>query len=88
MSWSITYVGKAENIVKALNDYSGKVAGQTKLEFDDALPHLVGILNQNFSEGGAELLSLTASGSGWAADGKQVSRNLQVKLERLYGVVV
>lgn len=83
MSWSISLVGKPENIVKALEEESPKLTGQCKLEYDEALPHLVGLVKQNFQNDPASRLldmELEASGSGWAKGDTQVSRTCTAKI--------
>ena len=67
MSWSITLIGKPENIVAALKEQSEKLSGMSKTEFDDALPHLVGLVEQNFNTTttAGPVINLTASGHGY-----------------------
>jgi hypothetical protein len=84
MSWSIQFIGKPENIAKALEDYSGKLSGQSKVEYDSALPHLVGLVKENFGEN-PPLLKLEASGHGSVVNGEQKQRNLTVNLLSFYG---
>lgn len=67
MSWSIALIGKPENVVKALHQESEKLSGQSKIEFDDAKPHLIGLVEQNFNSNHPDsvpVIKLTASGSG------------------------
>lgn len=85
MSWSVSFVGKPENIVAALGFESAKLTGQCKVEFDDALPALVALVRQNFQnrEGPgyyAPTITLEASGSGTAENDKQMNRSCQVKI--------
>jgi hypothetical protein len=87
MSWSITLIGKPENIATALTAQSEKFDGQTKIEFDAALPHLVGLVSQNFANI-TPVLKLEASGHGYATNGEQVQRTCLVKIESLYGQLV
>lgn len=87
MSWSVTFIGKVENVVAALEEQSKKMEGQSKVEFDSVLPHLVGIAKENFGMDNP-LLKVTASGHGYAADGKQVNRQCVVNVERVYGMLV
>lgn len=66
MSWSVTFIGKTDNIVKALEEQSTKFEGQSKTEFDAALPHLIGLVKQNYViNGDSPVLHLTASGHGY-----------------------
>jgi len=86
MSWSINAIGKPENIVKALEAESTKMTGQSKVEYDDALPHLVGLVKQNFLGPDSEppLIEVNANGSGYAKDGQQVTRDCAVTIKRHY----
>lgn len=81
MSWSIYLVGKPENVVKALEEESAKMTGQSKLEYDEALPHLVGLVKQNFHPASSlQAIDLEANGSGYAKGDTQMSRNCSVKI--------
>jgi hypothetical protein len=84
MSWSIQFIGKPEKVIEALNANSEKMSGESKAEFDSALPHLVGLVNENF--GYDYLVNLTASGHGQT--GEKPSRQLTAKVELIYGVIV
>lgn len=87
MSWSVLLVGKPDNIVAALEFESGKLTGNCKEEFDGALPGLILLVRQNFQDRvgpgyGPPTLTLEASGSGTAENGKHMNRECQVKLGR------
>jgi hypothetical protein len=87
MSWSVNYIGTPEKITAALNEQSTTLTGQSKIEFDAALPNLVGLLASNFTPPGVapQLVKLDASGSGSAqTDGTQTSRTCQVTLTPFY----
>lgn len=95
MSWSINLIGKPANIVAALEEESGKLTGQSKVEFDDALPHIVSLVKQNFAneEPYVEpVLMIEASGHGSAkSDDKgtrQVQRQCSVKIQHHYMRIV
>lgn len=90
MSWSIGLIGTAPKVVQALKEQSEKFDGQTKIEYDDALPHLIGIVEQNFeSSGNSEVLvKVTANGHGYAVGGEQKQRYLAVNIERFYGQII
>ncbi len=91
MSWSIAMIGTAAGIEKALNERSAKETGQCKVEFDAALPHLLGLVKENFNnqEGGqAPLIEVEASGSGYCKDGNQVQRSCTAKVTAKYGTFV
>jgi hypothetical protein len=64
MSWSLTLIGKTDNIVKALKEQSDKLSGGSKVEFDAALPHLVGLVEQNFNATDNPVMQIQASGHG------------------------
>jgi hypothetical protein len=87
MSWHVSFIGTPERVVKALEDNSQRLDGQSKLEYDSASPHLVGIVRENFGEEGV-LLKVTASGSGYSVNGDQKSRSCVTSIERIYGLLV
>lgn len=90
MSWSVNYIGTTTKVAEALKTQSEKMDGQSKIEFDDALPHLVALVQQNFEpEGGVEpVIKFAASGHGYAVDGAQKQRYFVVSLERIYGALL
>jgi hypothetical protein len=86
MSWSVSCIGKPEKISQALKDYSNTVTGQSKEEYDKALPHLVGLVEQNFHKSNDSLLiNFSASGSGYVNGGELISSSCQIKIEQMYG---
>lgn len=90
MSWSINFIGTAAKVAEALTSQSEKLDGQSKVEYDDALPAMVTLVKQNFEpEGSPEpMVKITASGHGYATNGEQKQRYFVVSLERVYGVLV
>ena|SRR5258705_9473460 len=94
MSWSITLIGKPEDISNALDEKNTKLDAQSKLEFDDALPHMKALLLQNFDKRpgvgytSPQIMKLTASGSGYTVDGEQRQRSFSANIETLYGQFV
>lgn len=66
MSWSVTFIGKPENVSKALKEHSTKIDGQSKEEYDAALPHLEALVSQNFNakEEYSPIVKIVASGHG------------------------
>lgn len=91
MSWSVNLIGKPAAVAAALEEESGRLTDQSKVEFDAAKPHLVALVLENFAnaEGYTEpIVQLEASGHGYARETEQVQRNLQVKLTPLYGKLV
>lgn len=87
MSWSINFIGKPENVVNALNEHSTKLDGQSKAEYDKALPHMVGLVEQNFGNDNP-MVKIAASGHGLSQDGKQTQNYLACNIERIYGILV
>lgn len=90
MSWSVSMVGEPAGIELELVAESARQSGQCKVEFDAALPHLIGLVRENYrveSEhsqwAGTPVLSLVASGSGIEKGGTQVSRSCSVKIEQI-----
>jgi hypothetical protein len=94
MSWSVSYIGTPQKVAEALYDESRKLSGQSKVEFDAALPNLACLVGQNFTdeENGKDppIVKLTASGHGSATGipgstaSKQIDRNCVVSLERIW----
>ena len=87
MSWSLTLIGKPENVVAALEARSAKMEGQTKIEFDSALPHMAALVKENFGTDNP-VVKLVANGYGYANGGEQVQRNLAISIERIYAELV
>jgi len=85
MSWSINLIGNPENVVKALEHHSTVIDGQSKEEFDSALPHFIGLLKQNY---GSYPVTINFQASGHGYDASEPFRQCQVKMELLYGILV
>lgn len=66
MSWSVIFIGKPENVSKALKEHSSKIDGYSKVEYDEALPHLEALVSQNFNTQYPDSLvvKIVASGHG------------------------
>ena len=95
MSWSISFLGRPEQVAQAIESYSDKLDGQSKVEYDDAKLHLAALVRQNFGDVlGISMLRIDASGYGQAKqvnEGqplRQVQRYLTLKIENLYATVV
>lgn len=89
MSWSIQLFGKASKIAAALDAHSEKLTGESRVEYDAAKPHLIGIVQQNFTSNETEaLLAVTASGHGTNFGNDKKDRVLAVKVERVYGEIL
>lgn len=90
MSWSVAIVGSPDRVVEALKGHSETLKTQCKVEFDDALPHLIGLVQQAFNrtpEAKPVGVKLSASGSGYGVGADQRDRSITVSLETLYGFV-
>lgn len=90
MSWNVTFIGDPINVVKALEENSAKLDGAFKVEYDAALPHLVGLVKENFNNNGiGVIVKVTASGHGFkGTDGIDQYRQCTASVEQLYGVLV
>lgn len=88
MSWSIVFTGTPEEIVKSLDEHSGKISGQSLVEYDAAKPHMTALVAENFAKEGSgynpPTLILEASGHGSSRDGEQLSRFVSVRLAQHY----
>ena len=80
MSYSITVVGKAEAIKRRLQKHSTELSGQSKAEFDDVLPALETILDQNV---GNYCLRLDANGHASFTDGKKIYGQCAVSVSNI-----
>jgi hypothetical protein len=87
MSWSVTFIGKPENVATALEQQSEKMDGQSKVEYDAALPHFVALVKENFGAN-APIVKIAASGHGYAEGGEQKNRQCAVNIELIYGAIV
>lgn len=85
MSWSICFIGSPESIVGAMQKESENknITGQSKIEYNAALPYLVGLVRENFNTNPdvKVALKITASGYGYAQDGKDIYRTCSVTIE-------
>jgi hypothetical protein len=90
MSWSVSLLGTADRIAETLETYGVNMLGQSKVEYEAAKPHLIGLVKQNFvSQGQATLLDLEASGSGSVdAEGHVTTRSCTVKMTPQYKKLV
>lgn len=64
MSWSINLIGSPENVGKALEANSGNLSGQSKVEYDAALPHIKALVEQNVNNSYPIAIKVDASGHG------------------------
>lgn len=89
MSWSISFIGRPEKVVEALEGYVAKsgISGPSAEEYEKALPLMVGIVQQNFGNEG-ELVQVSASGSGTYVGGEPKNSRCNVKIDNIWGVLV
>lgn len=88
MSWSIRFIGTTTKVVEALKANSEKLTGTSKQEYENALPHLIGLVEQNFDDAREAVVDISANGHGYAVDGTLKQSNCGVKIERLYAEVL
>jgi len=88
MSWSIGFIGTATKVVEALKEEANNLSGASKLEYEAALPYLIGIVEQNFDNNIEAIVKLQASGHGYFIDGKQSQNTLSIALDRFYGKIL
>lgn len=87
MSYSVSFVGSADKVVDLLTDYSNKTSGQSKIEYDSALPHILAIVKLN-SPGITESIAavkVSAYGHSTTNGEEVVSSSCSVTVERIYG---
>lgn len=65
MSWSAYYIGTPDKLVEALTKQSEGLIGNSKTEFDAALPHIIGLIQQNKGKDKQPILDIRANGSAW-----------------------
>lgn len=81
MSWSVSYVGSAAGVSKALDEYAETLSGQSKDEFLEAKPHLQGLLSQCVKQN----VRLNANGHATFQNGDKTYGSCAVTLESFYG---
>lgn len=78
MSWSVNAIGKPEDVVTYLEAQSEKQSGQCKVEYDAALPHLIGLVRENFSVDNPNLrIKLSANGHGGTRVDSETKQTVQ-----------
>lgn len=87
MSYSVTFFGKPEKVVEALESYSEKLSGPSKDEYDKALPNITGLVKQNFGTE-SQLLKVSANGHGTFQNGEPTQSYCAVNIETVYGLLV
>jgi len=92
MSWSICIIGTPEKVAVEIFNQGHKFEGQSKIEYNDAAPHVAALVQQNFAsimEPGyvVPIVKIQASGSGYARDGDQINRSISVSIDNYYGTL-
>jgi hypothetical protein len=84
MRWSVSFSGTPAEVLAAIAKHSDTLTGQSKVAYDEARPHLVGLVRQNFvkeHEGAEPTLVLSAYGGGSTSNGVEVQRSCSVSLK-------
>jgi len=75
MSWTIGFIGTPDKVVGAMETETQKYSGLSKEEYEQALPHLVALVKQNFNKEGGDykqpIIKINASGSGYTVNGRR-----------------
>lgn len=85
MSWSVNVTGSPENVGNALRDHSATLSGQSKQEYDEVLPHLLALVQQNVPGPYEIVLNVLASGHASIAGGEKTYGNCSVEIKNLGG---
>lgn len=85
MSWSVSYIGSPEKVCAALDDYSTKLSGQSKEEFDEVLPNLKSLVSMNI---GGQAIRLSANGHATIADGVKTYSHLGCEIVNLGRILI
>lgn len=87
MSYSVSLIGSPEGIKRRLRQHSEVLTDQSKREFDDVLPALETIVDQNSNVESKVCLRLEAHGHAYFNGGVKQYGNCTVKVEPI-GVLV
>lgn len=86
MGWSVTVIGKPHRVVEELDNLSGSMTGQSKVEFDEAKIHIQALVRLTL--GSDTLVKLNASGhTTFAPGGHKKCGICQVALEPFYAIM-
>lgn len=89
MSYSASFIGTPENIIKALQAESERLTGQSKIEFDNVLPNIVSLIGQNFSaENPVTPLKVNVSGHVYTSNGKPIYGTCFFSMETVPAILV
>jgi hypothetical protein len=86
MSWSIQYIGTPEKVIAALKANSEKLTGDSKAEFDAALPSMVELIGKNQGHEG-QIIKVVGSGHAYAV-GEELKSTLSFSIEPIHGVLI
>jgi hypothetical protein len=86
MSWSVQFIGKSVNVSKSLEDYSNKLSGDSKAEYDGVKDSLIALVNANNSLNKEYVISISASGHAYKTTEETFS-NCNVEIKNL-GILV
>lgn len=80
MSFSVSFIGKPEAIMRKLGEESERLTGQSKTEFDALKPALETILDQQVGNG---VISLNANGHASFSHGAKTFGTCSVEVKTL-----
>lgn len=85
MSWSVSFIGKQHAVREELEKTSFTLSGQSKDEYDKALPHLLGLVALNERSDGKivdDAIELIANGHSSVQDSVRTYGSVNVSLKR------
>lgn len=80
MSWSLEFKGTPADIVEKLEEFGQSLSEPSKQEFEQALPHIKGVVDMNY--GNEAKLHLTANGHAFIDGDKTTQSTLQVHVRQ------
>lgn len=83
MSWSITLIGRPEKVCERLKKHSELLKDESKIEFDDALPHIMALVSQNVGDN--HVIKLNANGHASFVNRIKTYGNMQIQIDPIYG---
>jgi hypothetical protein len=88
MSWSINFIGKPENVVKAIKAYGEKLSGASKDEFDSSSPKIIDLVEENMNKNGEVLIKVVANGHAHFTENEKQYGYLNITIEPIVGNIV
>jgi len=85
MSWSLSIIGQAPKLSAALDEVAKGFVGESLIEFNEARPHLQGLLALEVNA--SSLFKLTAGGHATFVNGQKINGYVTVSLEQLYAIL-